>query len=85
MFSHIFIGVTDFDRALAFYRLQMRVDGNREWFWAIRPMSDEQLIAAAEWRKCGLGFRMTRLSQDNEDLLVRLGITPDFLERSIAQ
>ncbi len=38
-------------RALAFYRLQMRVDGNREWFWAIRTLSDEQLIAAAEWSR----------------------------------
>jgi len=38
-------------RALAFYRLQMRFDGNREWFWAIRTMTDEQLLAAAEWSR----------------------------------
>jgi hypothetical protein len=43
------------------------------------------LSAASEWRKCGLGFRMTGVSQDNEDVLVRLGITPDLLERSVAQ
>lgn len=43
------------------------------------------LTAANEWRKCGLGFKMTRVSQDNEDVLVRLGITPDHLERSVAQ
>ena len=38
-------------RALAFYRLQMRLDGNREWFWAIRTMTDEQLLSAAEWSR----------------------------------
>jgi soluble lytic murein transglycosylase len=38
-------------RALAFYRLQMRLDGNREWFWAIRTMTDEQLLTAAEWSR----------------------------------
>jgi soluble lytic murein transglycosylase len=38
-------------RALAFYRLQMRFEGNREWFWAIRTMTDEQLLAAAEWSR----------------------------------
>lgn len=43
------------------------------------------LTAATEWRKCGLGFRMTRLSPDNEDVLIRLGISPDHLERSVVQ
>jgi len=38
-------------RALAFYRLQMRLEGNREWFWAIRTMTDEQLLSAAEWSR----------------------------------
>lgn len=38
-------------RALAFYRLQMRFEGNREWFWAIRNMTDEQLLSAAEWSR----------------------------------
>jgi lactoylglutathione lyase len=32
MFSHIFVGVTDFDRALAFYRPLMQVLGIRERF-----------------------------------------------------
>ncbi len=38
-------------RALAFYRLNLRFEGNREWFWAIRNMTDEQLLSAAEWSR----------------------------------
>jgi len=32
MYSHIFVGVKDFDRALAFYRAVMLILGNRERF-----------------------------------------------------
>jgi lactoylglutathione lyase len=32
MYSHIFVGVTDFDRALVFYRALMAVLGNKERF-----------------------------------------------------
>lgn len=35
-------------RALALYRLDMRVEGMREWNWAIRGMDDRKLLAAAE-------------------------------------
>jgi len=35
-------------RALALYRLGLRVDGNREWLWAIREADDRRLLAAAE-------------------------------------
>jgi len=35
-------------RALALYRLNLRVDANREWLWAIRPFDDRQLLAASE-------------------------------------
>jgi soluble lytic murein transglycosylase len=35
-------------RALALYRLDMRVEGMREWNWAIRGMGDRMLLAAAE-------------------------------------
>ncbi len=35
-------------RALAFFRLDMRLDAIREWNWAIRDMDDRQLLAAAE-------------------------------------
>ena len=35
-------------RALELYRLNLRVDGVREWIWAIRSFDDRQLLAAAE-------------------------------------
>jgi len=35
-------------RALELYRLNLRLDGNREWLFAIRGLDDRQLIAAAE-------------------------------------
>ena len=34
-------------RALAFYRLDMKNEGLREWLYGIRSMDDEQLLAAA--------------------------------------
>ncbi len=40
--------VPGFQRALVFYRLNLRFEGNREWFWTIREMDDKQLLAAAE-------------------------------------
>ncbi len=38
-------------RALALYRLGLRIEGNREWFWAIAPLDDRQLIAASEYAR----------------------------------
>ncbi len=35
-------------RALALYRLNLRAEANREWYWAIRAFDDRQLLAAAE-------------------------------------
>lgn len=35
-------------RALKLYQLGMRADGNREWNWGVRGMSDRQLLAAGE-------------------------------------
>lgn len=35
-------------RALALLRLEMRVEGTREWNWSLRGMDDRQLLAAAE-------------------------------------
>lgn len=35
-------------RALKFYAMGLRAEGNREWNWALRGMSDRQLLAAAE-------------------------------------
>lgn len=38
-----------FRRALKFYELGLRVDGNREWNHQLQPMSDRELLAAAAW------------------------------------
>jgi soluble lytic murein transglycosylase len=38
-------------RALAFYRLNLRYEGNREWMWVIRGFDDRQLLAAAEFAR----------------------------------
>jgi soluble lytic murein transglycosylase len=35
-------------RALELYRLDLRTEGTREWFFTIRAMDDNQLLAAAE-------------------------------------
>ena len=35
-------------RALAFYNLDLRLEGNREWAWATRNMDDSELLTAAE-------------------------------------
>ena len=35
-------------RALALFRLDVRLEGVREWLWAIRGFDDRQLLAAAE-------------------------------------
>ena len=38
-----------FARALRFYELGLRADGNKEWNYQLRGMSDRQLLAAATW------------------------------------
>ncbi|MCC7006604.1 MAG: lytic transglycosylase domain-containing protein, partial [Ottowia sp.] len=38
-----------FARAQKFYALDLRFEANREWNWALRGMSDPELIAAAEY------------------------------------
>jgi soluble lytic murein transglycosylase len=38
-------------RAQKFYELGLRVEGNREWNWQLRGMSDRQLLAAAEYAR----------------------------------
>jgi len=35
-------------RAMAFFRLDMRTEGVREWNWSLRGMSDRELLAAAD-------------------------------------
>jgi soluble lytic murein transglycosylase len=44
-----------FQLAQRFYAMGMRFEGNREWNWTLRPMSDAQLLASAEYaRRIGL-------------------------------
>lgn len=38
-------------QALKFYGLRLRAEGNREWSWALRGLSDRQLLAAAEYAR----------------------------------
>jgi len=38
-------------RALAFYRLNLRYEGNLEWNWAMHGLDDRQLLAAAEFAR----------------------------------
>ncbi len=38
-------------RAVAFYRLNLRFEGNREWNWTIRNFDDRQLLASAEFAR----------------------------------
>ncbi|VVE86599.1 lytic transglycosylase domain-containing protein [Pandoraea bronchicola] len=38
-----------FQRAAKFYDLGLRFEGNREWNWELRNMTDRQLIAAAQY------------------------------------
>ena len=38
-------------RALAFYRMNLRFEGNREWNWTVRALDDRQLLAAAEFAR----------------------------------
>lgn len=40
-----------FERALRFYALDLRFEGNREWNWQLRGMTDRQLLAAAEFAR----------------------------------
>jgi soluble lytic murein transglycosylase len=44
-----------FARAVRFYDMGLRFEGNREWNWALRGLTDQQLIAVAEHaRRIGL-------------------------------
>lgn len=38
-------------RALAFYKMDLRAEGNAEWQWAVSRFNDEQLLAAAEFAR----------------------------------
>ena len=50
-------------QAMKFYGLRLRAEGNREWNWALRPLSERQLLAAAEYaRRNDLLDRMVETS-----------------------
>jgi len=40
-----------FQRSLALFRVDMRVEGVREWVWSLRGMDDRALLAAAEFAR----------------------------------
>ncbi len=40
-----------FRNALKFYAMNLRFEGNREWNWQLRNMSERQLLAAAEFAR----------------------------------
>jgi soluble lytic murein transglycosylase len=40
-----------FQRALALFRVDMRIEGVREWVWSLRGMDDRTLLAAAEFAR----------------------------------
>jgi soluble lytic murein transglycosylase len=41
----------DLQRALKFYAMNLRFEGTREWNWALRSMSERELLAAAEFAR----------------------------------
>jgi soluble lytic murein transglycosylase len=50
-------------QAMKFYALRLRPEGNREWNWALRSLSERQLLAAAEYaRRNDLLDRMVETS-----------------------
>lgn len=56
-------GRIGFTRALKLYRLGLREEGNHEWAWQLRGMSDHELRAAAEYaRRQGVLDRMIATS-----------------------
>lgn len=40
--------IPGFQRALSFYRMGLRYEGNLEWMWTVRGLDDVQLLSAAE-------------------------------------
>jgi soluble lytic murein transglycosylase len=64
-----------FARALKFYQLGMRFEGNREWNWQLRGASDAKLAAYAEYgRRQGHLDRMVNTSERTREQL-------DFVQR----
>lgn len=61
-------GNPGFARALKFYDLGLRAEGNREWQWQLRGKSDRELLAAAEYaRRIKVLDRMIAASERTRD------------------
>jgi soluble lytic murein transglycosylase len=61
-------GNPGFARALKFYDLGLRAEGNREWQWQLRGKNDRQLLAAAEYaRRINVFDRMIAASERTRD------------------
>ncbi len=55
-------------RAFKFYELNMRFEGNREWNWQLRGLSDAKLAAYAEYgRRSGFLDRMVNTSERSRE------------------
>jgi len=61
-------------RALAFYRLGLRYEGNLEWMWSIRGMEDRLLIASAELAQREGWYERAIATADRADGLVNLDL-----------
>lgn len=59
-------------RALAFYRLGLRYEGNLEWIWTVRTMDDAQLLAAAELARREGWYERSIATADRTRRLVNL-------------
>ena len=46
-----FASLPSIRRAIVLYRLGLRIEGNREWFWAIATLDDRELLAGAEFAR----------------------------------
>ncbi|MEO8040642.1 MAG: transglycosylase SLT domain-containing protein, partial [Betaproteobacteria bacterium] len=61
-------------RALAFYRLGLRYEGNLEWIWSIRGLNDTSLIASAELARREGWYERAIATADRADGLVNLDL-----------
>jgi soluble lytic murein transglycosylase len=61
--------IPGFALAKRFYDMDLRFEGNREWNWSLRGMSDRQLLAAAAYgKRLGMLDRMVNTSDRTQTL-----------------
>ncbi|GAA4415844.1 lytic transglycosylase domain-containing protein [Quisquiliibacterium transsilvanicum] len=72
-----------FARALKFYELGLRFEGNREWNYQLRGMDDRQLLAAAHWacRKSVLDRCVNTADRTRQEHDFSLRFVTPFLEQ----